>query len=503
MKGVSGLKFLDKKILDKIGFNYVIDNLCISSVFGRDILKNIEPIADKEQLLDEYVSVEKFISIAKSDKLYYNFTDLLKRFKDIRNTFKRIKNGEILDEVELFEVKNYAVLFGEFKKLYETANINVEKIIINDFYEVFSLLNPQKTQITSFYIYEEYSEKLKIIRENKKNIEYRIYREKENAEKLLKERSFIVNEEKAEEFEVRKELSCKLRIFAEPLLESTLCVGKIDILIAKAKLAVSYNMCKPSIKDEIKLKIKNGVNPMARAEVLKKNGRFYPISLEVFSGSAVITGANMGGKTVALSIAALNYLLAHMGFYVFCEEFEFYPLDFMYFLSEDGQSMQSGLSTFGSEVLQLKNILNDIKSKNGLVILDEFARGTNPAEGNRLTKGLVKYLNKFSSISILATHYDGPAKYAKVHYQVTGLKNVDFEQLKKFETNEESFLMQINRLMDYTVEKVGKETEVPKDALKICSLIGIDKEIIELAQKEHNSINGYCAPQRNTRRNFR
>lgn len=475
---------MDKKIREKIGFNYVIDNLSISGVYGRAALKEIDIIKDKAELMKEYENIEKLIPVISDDKNFHNFSDLLMRFKDIRNTFKRIKNGEILDEVELFEIKNYAVIYAELKKLYEDCNVKAEGIAFFDFSAVFSLLNPQKTKMPSFYIYEEYSPKLKSLREAKRKLEHRIYRETQNKESLLKERSSIVNEEKEEELEVRRKLSSKLKLFAENLIKSTVFIGKLDILIAKTRLAAENKMCKPAVIENIGLKIRNGVNPRAQAEVVKKGARFYPVSLEVFSGSTVITGANMGGKTVALSILVLNYLMAYMGFYVFAEKFEFYPLDFIYFLSEDGQSMENGLSTFGSEVLKLKNILKDIKNKNGLVILDEFARGTNPAEGSRLTKVLVEYLNKFSSIAILATHYDGPAKYAKLHYQVTGLKNVDFEAFRKLDTKEDNFLKQINSLMDYTLEKVDNNAEVPKDALKICSLIGIDEEIIELTKKE-------------------
>lgn len=478
------MEFLDVKIREKIGFNYVMENLCISSVYGRAMLKNIEPIKNKAELLKEYDNIEKVISIIKNEKYFYNFIDLLKRFKDIRNTFKRVKNGELLDEVELFEIKNYVILLAELKELYEAANVKAAGIVINDFLAVFLLLNPQGTKTLTFYIYEEYSLKLKEIRACKIELEQRIYREKEKTEQLLKARISVVNEEKAEELIVRKKISSKLKDFAEELLDSTFYIGKLDMLIAKAKLAVDYEMCKPILKEEVKLNIKSGINPIAKAEVLRRGGRFYPISLEVSSGSCIITGANMGGKTVALSIVTLNYLLAYMGFYAFAQAFEFYPLDFIYFLSEDGQSIENGLSSFGSEVLGLKEILHKLKKGTGLVILDEFARGTNPAEGSKLTKALVKYLNKFSSISILSTHYDGVAQYSKLHYQVMGLKNVDFNALKQGKLDEKNFLKLINSLMDYTLEKVDNNAAVPKDAVRICSLLGLDEEIINALEEE-------------------
>jgi DNA mismatch repair protein MutS2 len=35
--------------------------------------------------------------------------------------------------------------------------------------------------------------------------------------------------------------------------------------------------------------------------------------------------------------------------------------------------------------------------------------------------------------------------------------------------------------MDYRLEKVSKETKVPKDALNVCKLLGLDNEIIDIA----------------------
>lgn len=479
------MDFLDRKAREKIGFNFVLDNISIYSVFGRELIKILEPVKNRESLLQEYNNVDKFISIIKSEKLFCRITHNLQSYKDIRNSFKKINKDEILDEVELFEVKSWVILFEELKSLYNEAGINIEEIVFSDFSEVFALLNPEKAKTTTFCLYDDYSEKLKNIRESKRQIEKSIYKEKDNREKLLEERRLIVNEEKEEELLVRKNITIKLKPFSCSLLESAALIGKIDMLLTKAKMAVDFKLCKPVISKDIKLKITDGINPLVEKEVTKEGGRFSPVSIELYSGASIITGANMGGKTVALSITALNYLLASMGFYVFAQYFEFYPLEFVSFLSEEGQSLSNGLSTFGSEVVELKKILEKLKKGTGLVILDEFARGTNPAEGSRLTKALVEYLNKFSSICVLSTHYDGVAKHAKQHYQVRGLKNVDFNALKKETKEEKDFLALINRLMDYTLEKVDSSEAVPRDAAKICSLLGIDEEIVNSLSVEN------------------
>ena len=50
-------------------------------------------------------------------------------------------------------------------------------------------------------------------------------------------------------------------------------------------------------------------------------------------------------------------------------------------LFEDMQSIQSGLSGFGSEIVQFQKALDQAEQGYSLFLLDEFARGTNPDEG--------------------------------------------------------------------------------------------------------------------------
>lgn len=473
------MTFLEDEAKKKIGFYYVMDKVEVSSVFGKEAFAALEIVASKEELLHEYENIEECIN----KKEYFNqFENIFMRFRDIKNTFKRSKAGKVLDEVELFEIKNFAILSSEINALYIASKFNLKGISLCDFDEIYKLLNPMENKSSSFFIYDEYSLKLSEIRDKKGKIEKLIYKEKDvsRREQLLKDRAEIVNHEKEEEFSIRKNLTSEISKYADKLIESTYMLGKLDVTIAKAKYAAYCKLCKPVFSD--KIKIVNGINPMVKEKVEKKGGSFKPITLELLKGTTVITGANMGGKTVALSITALNYILAYMGFYVFADSFEFVPLDFMCFLSEDAESLQNGLSTFGGEVIKLKRIIEKLKDKKGFIIFDEFARGTNPEEGSNITKALVKYLGKFDSIAVLSTHYDGVCSLADVHYQVKGLKNVDLSAIRDIE-KEEEFLMLINKYMDYSLEKVEKGTAIPKDALNICALMGLNREIIDTAKE--------------------
>ena len=119
----------------------------------------------------------------------------------------------------------------------------------------------------------------------------------------------------------------------------------------------------------------------------------------------------------------------------------------------------------------------------GIDGVDEFARGTNPKEGQKFVRALAKYLNEKPSISIITTHFDSVVESNMKHYQVVGLKNLDFENLKnRLKANNSLELIQDN--MDFTLEE-SIETEVPKDALNIAKLIGLDDEISEMIYREY------------------
>lgn len=75
-------------------------------------------------------------------------------------------------------------------------------------------------------------------------------------------------------------------------------------------------------------------------------------------------------------------------------------------LFDDLQSIQSGLSGFGSEIVQFQKALSEVEQGYSLFLLDEFARGTNPDEGAVIVQAVTRYLNGVDAISLLTTHYD-------------------------------------------------------------------------------------------------
>lgn len=483
------IKFLTEKEREQIGFNYIMAKLQVITPYGKEEMKNVKPFKreEKEKVIKEYDYIELMRgSLEKDKELFYKILKILFKIKDIRNSVKKCKTGEILDEVELYEIKIFCLLSEELRTFIERLKIDIEDIKLKSVKSILDLLDPQKKRIATFHIYDEYSQRLKEIREKKREIERQIFLETEKGkiEKLKEKRLEIVVLEQQEELEVKKRISKELFSYISILEANIKAIGRFDFLMAKTKLSMEYGGIKPKINEDLEINFTNVINPQV-SDILKAQGKkFTPIRLKIKNGTTVITGANMGGKTVALKTITLNLLLGIMGFFVFAEEASFPIVDFIHFVSEDLQSVSRGLSSFGAEVIKLKEIIEDVKKGSGFIALDEIARGTNPEEGLYIVKAISKYLNSFPSITVLATHYDGVVEENMIHYQVVGLKNVDFEMLKqKISMNRSNSIEILQEYMDYNLERADSFYEVPKDALNICRILGLEEEVIKLAEK--------------------
>ena len=134
-------------------------------------------------------------------------------------------------------------------------------------------------------------------------------------------------------------------------------------------------------------------------------------------------------------------------------------------LFEDMQSIQSGLSGFGSEIVQFQKALDQAEQGYSLFLLDEFARGTNPDEGAVIVQAVTKYLNGIHAISLLTTHYDKVADCGRAHYQIIGLRDIDPEAIRReLAVSGEDGIRVIARHMNYGLYRVEGKSDCPRDA---------------------------------------
>jgi dsDNA-specific endonuclease/ATPase MutS2 len=280
--------------------------------------------------------------------------------------------------------------------------------------------------------------------------------------------------EHLEEAEILKQISSELAVHGADILINTDAIGELDLLIAKGELALRHNGVKPELTIDGICSIKDGINPIVQKELHKKMKQYMPISAELSEGITLITGANMGGKTVSLKMIGLLVCMAQYGLLVPARYMRFQPFEFVYISCEDEQSVDLGLSTFGGEIKSITEVISK-SNKRGLVLLDELARGTNPKEGYAISYALIDYLIKKPCISLITTHLEGLERPDITHLQVKGLRDVDFNLITDYGD--------ISQYMDYSLIEVKGEMGIPEDAIKISRIMGMPEEIITRAEQ--------------------
>jgi len=115
-----------------------------------------------------------------------------------------------------------------------------------------------------------------------------------------------------------------------------------------------------------------------------------------------------------------------------------------------------------------------------MILLDEPLRGTNPREGRAILLGLVRRFVETDHLLIVSTHFESLVEEGMTHYQVRGLKDVDFEELASaIEVDREASLSRIRKSMNFRLEEVEAGEDVPRDALRISELLGLDATLVE------------------------
>ncbi|AAL93963.1 endonuclease MutS2 [Fusobacterium nucleatum subsp. nucleatum ATCC 25586] len=482
------MKFIDENSLNRLNFKELLSRIDMYSGYGKNKLNNLSNflVGEENKLEEEFERMEKIYNLISDDKReMLKLEMILYKFDNIRKTIENAINDIVLDTVDLFELKVQLMAMIELNLLLNENRDVFSDFILEDMGELFGALDPNNEKIATFYIYESYSVILKEIRRQKKEVENKLFNETdyETIQKLKNERLSILVDEEREEFKIRRNLTALVKKFSSIFLNNTEKIGNLDFVLGKVRFAKEYNGIRPVVSKKKEIVLEDAINLEVKEVLEAKNKKYTPISIKLNVGTTMITGANMGGKSVALKTIAENVLLFQMGFFVFAKYASIPLLDFIFFVSDDMQDISKGLSTFGAEIIKLKEINSYVKNGTGLIVFDEFARGTNPKEGQKFVRALAKYLNEKSSISIITTHFDSVVEKNMKHYQVVGLKNLDFESLKnRLKANNSLELIQDN--MDFTLEE-SIETEVPKDALNIAKLIGLDDEISEMIYKEY------------------
>ena len=235
---------------------------------------------------------------------------------------------------------------------------------------------------------------------------------------------------------------------------------KIDLLLAKARLAIEQGAFMPAVSDTIRFKLNKARHPL----IDKKKVVPVDIALGDEYDTLVITGPNTGGKTVSLKTAGLLNAMAQYGFLIPAHESSVVCTFREYFVDiGDEQSIEQSLSTFSGHMKRISGIL-DLAGHGTLTLLDELGAGTDPAEGAALAVSILEQLRRQGSLLMATTHYAEMKVYA---LETPGVVNASCE-------------FNVETLMPTYKLSVGVPGK--SNAFLISAKLGIPQNIIDAAR---------------------
>lgn len=188
-------------------------------------------------------------------------------------------------------------------------------------------------------------------------------------------------------------------------------IGRLDSICGFAETAFKNRYSKPDIiasdsDESLVIDIRDGRHPIL--ERLDPMRDFVPNDCVIdpkLNVLNLITGPNMGGKSVYLKQVALIVYLAHIGSYVPASSCKLGLVDQIFTRVGASDNLSAGESTFMVEMVEASQILHNATSRS-LIILDEIGRGTSTYDGLSIAWAICEYVHdKIRAKTLFATHY--------------------------------------------------------------------------------------------------
>jgi DNA mismatch repair protein MutS2 len=452
---------------------------------------------------------------------------------DPRGIIARVDAGEIVNDVDFFELSRFLRAVLEIREL-ATDALFTEIAVLPDPSVLWTVLAPGCGSARSFYLDDVFDEELALARadaawrriasdaarsrllervaryagiEQVRAGEFILLRERihgplpPNLRVLREAPTYLlcdvpldeealaaltvldaVNRSVADHEErVRARLSAEVRANVPLLTAAVTAFGALDSFIARVYFAQTHETHLPEILEEPSLCFEEARYLPLQALLAERGQAYVPISLEL-QGVGVITGSNMGGKTAALRTCGFLAACVAFGVPVPARRARLALFEEIAWLGTGvGQQPLSLLSGFGAEIVEVRALWERGPSRT-LLLIDEFARTTTPREGRALLSAFLERLRACDACVLVTTHLEHIAADASaVHYAPVGLRKTFSAGAQPLDL--QSALAAIAGAMDYRIVRVGEQTMHAADALLLAQVLGLDPSILESARK--------------------
>ena len=248
-------------------------------------------------------------------------------------------------------------------------------------------------------------------------------------------------------------------------------VAKIDVLQAKAYVAVYYNYCCPVI-DLSKEKAFVSVTGLRHVLIEHINLNEIYVTNDICLGGGIdgllLYGTNAVGKTSFIRALGISIILAQSGMFVPCSSFTYKPYTAIFSRILGNDNIFKGLSTFAVEMSELRIILK-LADENSLILGDELCTGTETESALSIfTAGLMN-LHEKKSTFLFATHFHEICRFSEI-------KDLERMQLKHMAVH-----------YDYELKSLVYDRKI-KDGtgnrmygLEVCKSLYLEEDFLEKA----------------------
>lgn len=249
------------------------------------------------------------------------------------------------------------------------------------------------------------------------------------------ELQILRRDEYYEEIRLLTELTALVSDEADTIVLNLSIAESIDLIHARALFSKAYDGQPALLSNESSIELMQCRHPILlscfvqelpqqsavqeQTEIITGHWEFnragvVPIDLVKAGTTAtlVITGANAGGKTVAMKTLGLFVLMTQAGMHIPVAAGSKVPVYGRVFADiGDEQNIEASLSTFSSHMSQINTIVAS-SGHDCLVLLDELGSGTDPAEGGSLAVAILDFLRTRGCCTIVTTHLNLLKTYA-------------------------------------------------------------------------------------------
>ena len=455
-------------------FDKILSRLrdCATSNYGKELALKLEPA-------DDFLAVKERLSLTtEAVKVFATSAQPLGSFRDVRETFQKIKLGSVAEAEELLDVLSTMYTMRQVKAFFketvevdtapqlkaratelellgnlerqldnaidehgtikDTASVELQKIrhdlrgaqsrIKNEIFNILHDAGKQKFFQDAIVTMRGDRYVLPVKLEYKSQFPGIVHDQSATGATVFIEPSSVVNlnnsvkeleaAERHEVMRILRNLSDAIRKNLDTLTNNIKILAEVDLVFAKARLARDLNATEPLLEDFTDLK--------AARHPLIDSASVVPIDIQLGENFSMllVTGPNTGGKTVSMKTLGLLALMTQAGLYIPAASGSRISVFTNIFADiGDEQSIEQSLSTFSAHMKKIVAILDEVTASD-LVLLDEIGAGTDPDEGAALAMSILERLLQIGAATIATTHYSELKTFA---YSTDGIENASVE----------------------------------------------------------------------------